>query len=119
MTIAINAGAVSAFEAKIGAWIKAEWAKIEPVAEKFEQAMINDVEVGLEAVAEIAGAAVLKQAPLLISGKEKLSDAADDIVQTVEAGGKTIAQQTAVTAAQQAFDAISNAVTAAKTPSAQ
>ena len=114
----ISTSAFSAFEARVKAWIAAKEAEIKRYVDKFVSEVEKDVEIAFEDLAEIAGAAVLKAAPLVISGQEKFGQAVTDVVQTVEASGKTVAINTAQTAVQQAFDQVQAAAKAMQ-PAAQ
>lgn len=62
------------------------------------------VEAGAEEIATVALQAVLAQAPLLISGQVKLSNATSAIVSAVTVSGKTIAVNIAETAVQAAVN---------------
>lgn len=61
------------------------------------------LEVAFEDLAEIAGQAVLTEATKLVSGQEKFGNAVTNVVQTIEASGKTVALQVAQTAVQTAY----------------
>jgi len=118
MATAVTPTGLAAFTANAEAWIEAEWAKIEPYAASFEQAVESDVEIAFEDLAQISLGAVLAQAPAVLSGAEKFGTAVTSVVQTVEAAGKTVAVTTAQTAVQQAYDTIASAVAAKATPPA-
>lgn len=77
--------------------------KIIAFASDFLPDVANDAEVVLEDLAGIAMNAVLAQAGSLISGREKFGNAVDAVVQQVEGAGKTVLQQTAQMAVQQAY----------------
>ena len=62
------------------------------------------LEAGAEEVASAALAAVLTQAPLVISGSEKLSAATSSVVSTIASTGKTVAVNIAETAVQAAVN---------------
>jgi hypothetical protein len=108
----ITVNGLAAFEANIEAWIVKEAARIKPLADKFLGTVADDAEAAFASLAAIAGEAVLAQAPALISGQEKFGAAVTNVVQTVEAQGKTVAIQTAQLATQQAFEAIATAAKA-------
>lgn len=61
------------------------------------------LEVAFEDLAELAGKAVMEELPKVVSGSEKFGNAVTNVIQTVEASGKTIAIQTAQTAVQSAY----------------
>lgn len=65
------------------------------------------LEAGADIVATAALQAVLTQAPLLITGAEKLSAATSSVVSAVSASGKTVAVTIAETAVQAAVDKLS------------
>jgi len=110
MTTATPAqGFLSALEA----WAESVRDKIVAVAEAFLPTLENDLEIALEDLAAIAGQAVLAQATAVISGNEKFGAAVTDVIQTVEASGKTVLTQTAQSAVQQAYTVIK---TVANTP---
>lgn len=77
--------------------------EVEAVAAGLVPKLENLVEVALEDLAAFAGRAVLDEASKVISGKEKFGNAVTNVVQSVEAQGKTVAIQTAQTAVQTAF----------------
>lgn len=94
---------VTAFVAQVEAFFKNAETKFENFAAEFLPQVGNVLEVALEDLAQVAGAAVLAEAPKLISGQEKFGNAVANVVQTVEAQGKTVAIQTAQTAVQTAY----------------
>jgi lipopolysaccharide biosynthesis regulator YciM len=106
----ISASSFATFEANVKAWIVAEEAKIKPLAEKFVSEVVSNVEIAFEDLAQIAGSAVLSAATKIATGQEKFGVAVTDVIQTVEASGKTVATLTAQTAVQQAFGSIAAAV---------
>ena len=63
----------------------------------------SDIEIALGDLAELALDAVLAQAGTVASGREKFGKAVTSVVQTVEKNGKTVLQQTAEMAVQQAY----------------
>lgn len=84
-------------------------------ASSFLGELESGAEAALEDLAGVALNAVVAQAPLLITGQEKFGGAVTAVVQAVEAGGKTVAVQTAQMAVQQAYLAAQQvAKTAAK-----
>lgn len=102
----ITSASVADFEARMKHWMSTEIAAITPVAEKFVGEIEQDGEIAFEELAEIAGHAVLKHAPAVISGTEKFDAAVSDVEAEVAANGETVAHQTAQTAVQQAFNSI-------------
>lgn len=77
--------------------------KIVAFASDFLPEIENDAEIALEDLAGLAMNAVLAQAGSLIGGREKFGNAVDAVVQQVESSGKTVLQQTAQMAVQQAY----------------
>lgn len=77
--------------------------ELEAVAVNFLPKLEHAVEVAFEDLAALAGKAILAEAPKLISGSEKFGNAVANVVQTVEAGGKTVLINTAQAAVQTAF----------------
>jgi len=102
---------VSFIEAKA----QAAEAEVVKVAEEIGPVVVQYTEEFLSSLAEIAVGAVLKQAPLAISGAEKFGSAVADVVQSVEAQGKSLAIQDAQAATQAAYQSIKNVVTGATT----
>ena len=88
------------FEASLQKAVTAAKAEIAAAAQYF----IPRVEAGAEQVATAALNAALAQAPLLISGAEKLSAATASVVSTIASTGKTVAVNIAETAVQAAVD---------------
>jgi hypothetical protein len=76
------------------------------------------VAAGAQEVASAAFAAVLTQAPLVLSGTEKLSAATSNVVSTLAASGKSVAVGIAQTAVQSAYSAASSAAAGLVTPAA-
>ena len=76
--------------------------------------VVQDMEEFLSAIGQIAIGAVMKQAPLVLSGTEKFGSAVADVVQQVEAQGKAVAVSDAQMAVQAAYHAVQVAVTPAK-----
>jgi len=63
----------------------------------------DKVQVAIEDVLEVAAQAVLEQAPKVLDGSVKFSNAVEVVVNTVESSGKKIAIQTAQAAVQLAY----------------
>lgn len=103
---------LTAFATKVEAWAESVKADIIAVADKFLPAVENDLEIAFDDLAEIAGQAVLAQATATLSGQEKASTAVTNVIQTVEASGKTVAVATAQTAVQQAYIAVQSVAVA-------
>lgn len=78
-----------------------------------EPVVVSDLEAFLSAIGSIAVGAVLKQAPLFLSGAEKFGAAVADVIQQVEAQGKPIAVADAQMAVQGAYHAVQVAVSPA------
>ena len=102
----VTTSGLAAFESNLQSWIAKEAARIKPLAASFAHTVARDGEAAFANLAAIAGNAVLAQAPALLTGQEKFGAAVTDVIQTVEAGGQTVALQAAQLATQQAFDAI-------------
>ena len=92
--------------------LKAEVEKIKPTLESIYQFFKPLVVAGAEEVAQAALGAVLKQAPLVISGEEKLNAATASVISTLGSTGKTVAADIATAAVQAAYSAVSAAVPA-------
>jgi len=87
-------------------------AEAKVIAAAIGPVVVADLEAFLSAVGQIAIGAVLKQAPLVISGAEKFGSAVASVVQQVEAKGKAIAVADAQMAVQGAYHAVQVAVSA-------
>jgi len=105
---------LEAFAEKEKAAVVALAGKFLPEIEQGLETVVQDVEVALEDIAGLVFQSVLAEAPKLISGEEKFGNAVDNVVQTVEAGGKTIFQTTAQMAVQQAYLTAQNIAAASK-----
>jgi hypothetical protein len=81
-------------------------ADIAAVAADIGPLIVQYGEEFLSSLAQIAIGAVLKQAPLVISGAEKFGVAVTSVVQQVEAQGKTIAINDAHAVVQAAYNSI-------------
>lgn len=81
------------------------------IAEAIGPVVVQDLEDFLAALGQIAIGAVLKQAPLVLSGSEKFGAAVTSVVQQVEAQGKAVAVSDAQMAVQAAYHAVQVAVT--------
>lgn len=88
----------------------------EKVAKAIGPVIVADLEDFLSAIGTIAIGAVLKQAPLVLSGAEKFGAAVTHVVQQVEEQGKTIAIQDAQMAVQGAYHAVQVAVSSRPAP---
>lgn len=86
---------VTNFVTELESFFKNAATKVENFAAQMLPKVEAVLEVALEDLATIAGQAVLAQLPLAISGQEKFGAAVANVVQTVEASGKTIAISTA------------------------
>lgn len=72
-------------------------------AHAFIPAVESLVEIAFKDLAAIAGQAVLTEAEKAIAGSEKFGNAVANVIQTVEAQGKTVILQTAHAAVQVAY----------------
>lgn len=99
----ITINSVQTFLQKLEAFAESAKDRIIAFADELLPQAESDIEVALDDLAQIALDAVLKQAPTLVSGREKFGNAVASVVQTVEASGKTVLQQTAQMAVQQAY----------------
>jgi len=91
------------FENAVVAKAKAFEAQLEAALKDIPQL----VEAGAEEIANAAWAAVLAQAPLLISGKLKLKDATAAVVSALAAAGKSVGIQVAEAAVQSIVNKLS------------
>lgn len=91
------------FKAKVHAFLDTISHELQDFAQYFLPKVEAIVEVALEDLAHIASEAVLSQAPKLISGEVKFGNAVSQVIDTVEAQGKTVLQQTAGAAVQLAY----------------
>lgn len=91
------------FEVELTKAVSAAEAAVKAAAQYFAP----KIEAGAAEVATAALDAALAQAPLLISGKEKLSAATASVVSTVSSTGKTVAVNIAETAVQAAVNKLS------------
>lgn len=87
--------------------IKADLVKVEATLVAVGKAIKPVVEASAEEVGSAALSAVLAQAPLVITGQEKLAAATNSVVATVTANGKSVLASTAETAVQTAYNIIS------------
>ncbi|HEY1806077.1 MAG TPA: hypothetical protein VGG45_16505 [Terracidiphilus sp.] len=105
---------LSTWFANLEAEAKAAVAKLEGdvavLAAQIGPVVVSDLEAFLSAVGQIAIGAVLKQAPLVLSGAEKFGAAVVDVVQQVEIQGKAVAVADAQFAVQAAYRAVQTAV---------
>ena len=99
--------ALSGFVTKAEAEVKAAVQYLTPM-----------VEAGAEEVAGAALTAVLAQAPLVISGQEKLNAATASVVSTLASTGKSVAVNLAETAVQAAYNQIAPVKVATAPPPA-
>lgn len=91
------------FEQNLVAFFEGVKDKVVEFANAFLPAVENDLEIAFEDLASIAGQAVMTEATKIAAGTEKFGNAVANVVQTVEASGKTVAIQTAQSAVQQAY----------------
>lgn len=103
MTTIATTNPLSLLETRLQAFFETVKDDVLKFADAFFPKVEAIVEVALEDLAEIAGKAVLAQASSVLSGQEKFGAAVTDVVQTVEASGKTVALSSAQTAVQAAF----------------
>lgn len=90
------------FQTELTAAVAAAKAEITAV----EQYFVPKVEAAASEIASVALTAVLTQAPLVLSGAEKLSAATSSVISTIASNGKTVAIGIAETAVQAAVNAI-------------
>lgn len=76
------------------------------IGNRFLALIVPSLKVGLTEVVSIATAAVVAEAPKLISGQEKFDSAVKNVVNTVKSQGKVIATATAKVAVQAAYEAV-------------
>jgi hypothetical protein len=93
----------NSLKAKIASVFNDFVSTVKSLADSFLPKAGKLAEAAIEDVFEIAATAVLTQAPKVISGQEKFSNAVDVVVKSVTAQGKTIAINTAQAAVQLAY----------------
>lgn len=76
------------------------------IGNRFLALIIPSVKAALADVVEIATKAVLLEAGKTISGKEKFSNAVQNVLKTVSASGKVVAKSTVEVAVQAAYEAV-------------
>lgn len=96
------------FWTDLEAAIKAEEKVLEADIQKILPQIKTVVEADAVTVGKAALAAVIAQAPAVISGSEKLSAATSAVVTSVTASGKSILASTAETAVQTAYNILAN-----------
>lgn len=104
-------------ESQALARLKADGQKALIIAENVGEFVVDEAEIGLEELGSIALDAVETEAPKVLGGGEKFGSAVTNVIQTVEAKGKTILVSDAQAAVQNAYHAFQAAVTANKTGS--
>ena len=72
--------------------------------QKFATFIKPAVTAGLDEIRDAAVAAVLSEAPKVISGQEKFNSAVQNVVSTLEAKGKTVAIDVAQQEVQYVYD---------------
>jgi len=92
---------------------KAAEDKIVQVANEIGPVIVQYTEEFLSSLAQVAIGAVLDQAPLAISGAEKFGNAVANVLQTVEAQGKTMAINDVHAVVQSAYTAVKQVATPA------
>ncbi len=108
------------FFGDIEAAIKAEIPKMEAAIKSLAAFFKPLIVAGAEEVAQAALQSVLQQAPLVISGAEKLNAATANVITTLGSAGKTAATELVTAAVQTAYSAISASLAPpAPTPVAQ
>lgn len=90
-------------QAKFAAYAKTVSAKVTAFASYFLPKAEALVEVAIDDLVAIAGTAVLDQAAKVVSGQVKYQNAINAVIDTVQASGKTVAQNTAAAAVQLAY----------------
>lgn len=91
------------FKTKLASFLETVKDEVSDFAHYFLPQVGHLVEVALEELAEVAGQAVLAQAPKVLSGQVKFGNAVSQVIDTVKAEGKTVAEQTAAAAVQLAY----------------
>lgn len=81
-------------------------AEAKKIADAIGPVIVADLENFLSAIGQIAIGAVMKQAPLVLSGAEKFGNAVASVVQQVEGQGKAILVSDAQMAVQAAYHAV-------------
>ena len=92
----------SQFTAFLNAAVAAAKTEIEAIAAKVKPL----VEAGAEEIAHAALQSVLTQAPLVLSGTEKLSAATANVITTLASTGKSVAAGVAEAAVQSAYSTV-------------
>lgn len=87
--------------------VKANLVKVEAELVTIGKAIKPVIVASAEEVGQAALSAVLAQAPLVITGQEKLSAATNSVVASVTANGKSVLASTAETAVQTAYNIVS------------
>lgn len=95
----------SDLEAELAAGVKALGAEIVKVATYFKPVIVASA----QELGQIALQAVLTEAPKVLAGSEKLSNATSSVLTTLGAAGKTVAISDAQAAIQAAYNAIASA----------
>lgn len=86
--------------------LKALGAEAEVIAEKIGTVVVDDFEAGLAKMGSYALDAVVQEAPKLISGQEKASNAVTNVAQKLEADGIGIVMGDVQMAVQGAYRAL-------------
>lgn len=97
-------------KAKLTSVVSSFITQVKALAGYFLPKLADLAEVAIEDILQIATAAVLAEAPKLISGQEKFDSAVSAVLNTVKSQGKTIAINTAGAAVQLAYLEIQNVV---------
>lgn len=90
--------------------VKAEFVKLEATFAGIAAQIKPVVEIAAEELGTIALNAVAAEAPKLISGQDKLSNAVNTVVASVQTQGKAVLASTATTAVQTAYTILSQAL---------
>lgn len=95
----------TSLESELTAAIKSLGPQITAAANYFKPM----VQASAQELAQVALQAVLAQAPAVISGQQKLSNATSQVLTTLGTAGKTVAVADATAAIQAAYNAVSAA----------
>ena len=96
--------------AQLEAWLKSDPAMICPSINSAAAFFKPMVIASLEEVGTLALNAVMAEAPKVLSGAEKLSNATATVITSLGASGKSVGTALAQTAVQSAYNVISNLI---------
>lgn len=87
--------------------LQAEFVKVEAALKPLASKLLPMLEATAEEVATVALNAVATQAPLVLTGQEKLSAATSSVITTLAQQGKSITSANAVAAVQTSYNFLS------------